>query len=389
MLGGRNLVKNAKGALLVIAEQYLPTVGGTATWFDEVYRHMGGKEIHIVTTKVAGALEHDIGHPNSVYRISLRRYLFLRPESLIIYLKLLARALHLAIINRVSAIHTGKVLPEGIVGWLIAKAMNIPLVIYAHGEEITTWRQPGKFKAMKFTYTHADRIIANSKFTRDELVSLGVKPDNIVLINPGVNIHRFRAGLATDDLRVGLGLQTEQKLIISVGRLTRRKGFDYVIRAIPRIVAQGIDVHHVVIGIGEDMEYLTTLTEELEVSDRCHLLGYVNQEDLPRWYNLGDVFAMPNREIGGDTEGFGMVFMEAAACGLATVAGIAGGTAAAVVDGLTGLRIDATSVEEVSGALVRLLKDDKLRGQLGENAMERAKKEFSWETVARKTIEMT
>jgi len=120
----------------------------------------------------------------------------------------------------------------------------------------------------------------------------------------------------------------------------------------------------------------------------CRIVA-INQEDSPRWYNMGDVFAMPNREIGGDTEGFGMVFMEAAACGLVTLAGIAGGTAAAVVDEVTGLRIDAASVDEVSDALIRLLKDDKLRGRLGENAMERAKQEFSWEVVAKKTIEMT
>jgi len=108
-----------KRALLVLAEQYLPTVGGTATWFDEVYRHMGGKNIHIVTTNVAGALEHDIKHPNSVYRISLRRYSFLRPESLGIYLKLLALAMHLAIVNRVRAYMLARYCLRGLLGgWL-------------------------------------------------------------------------------------------------------------------------------------------------------------------------------------------------------------------------------------------------------------------------------
>jgi len=82
----------------------------------------------------------------------------------------------------------------------------------------------------------------------------------------------------------------------------------------------------VLIGIGEDYDYLFDLARKHGVADRVHLLGHVSADDLPRWYNACDVFIMPNREINGDTEGFGMVFLEAAACGKPAIAGQAGGT---------------------------------------------------------------
>src|SRR5690606_26937298 len=122
------------------------------------------------------------------------------------------------------------------------------------------------------------------------------------------------------------------KLVLSVGRLSRRKGFDKVIQAFPALIHAGLDIQYVLIGIGEDYEYLFDLARKHDVADRVHLLGHVTAEDLPCWYNACDVFIMPNREINGDTEGFGMVFIEAAACGKPAIAGNAGGTGAAVVD---------------------------------------------------------
>ena len=103
--------------LLVITELYLPTKGGTAVWFDEVYRRLGGKEIHIVTADVPGAVEHDLHHPNTVHRVRLQRHWWLKPESLGMYAKLLWRAANVALTNKIDAVHTGRVLPEGLVGW--------------------------------------------------------------------------------------------------------------------------------------------------------------------------------------------------------------------------------------------------------------------------------
>lgn len=370
---------------LVITELFLPTKGGTAVWFDEVYRRLGGKEVHIVTADVPGADEYDKNHNNTVHRVGLKRYWWLKPESLAMYTKLFIKAASIALRHKIDAVHAGRVLPEGLVGLMVSRLFRKSLVIYAHGEEITTWRQSGKFRAMLFTYRRADKVIANSEFTRNELLNIGVAPENIVLISPGVDVHRFTPELPVDDLRSGIGISTDQKLILSVGRLSRRKGFDMVLRAMRDLLDQGMDIHYALIGIGEDRQYLQSLASELGVAAGVHFLGHVPADDLPRWYNACDLFAMPNREINGDTEGFGMVFLEAAACGKPAIAGMAGGTGSAIEHGTTGLRVDGSDLSAVVEALRTLLGDADYAEKVGATALERARSGFSWEAVAERT----
>jgi phosphatidylinositol alpha-1,6-mannosyltransferase len=369
---------------LVITELFLPTKGGTAVWFDELYRRLGDKGTHIVTADVPGAAEHDRDHPNRVHRVSLVRHRWLRPESLAMYARLLFRCMRLALAHRFDAVHAGRVLPEGLVGLLVARLFGCPLLVFAHGEEITTWRQPSKFRVMRFVYRQADVVVANSDFTSAELAKLGVRPERLAQVNPGVDVHRFRRGLPSDDLRGSLLARPEQRLILSVGRLNLRKGFDQVIRALPLLDRRGIDARYAIIGVGEARDRLLELASQIGVADRVHLLGHVSAEDLPRWYNAADVFAMPNRDIDGDTEGFGMVYIESAACGRPAVAGRAGGTGNAVIDGVTGLRVDGESVEAVAGALARILSDPAFAARLGEQGWRRATAEFSWESVAQR-----
>lgn len=247
---------------LVLTELFLPTKGGTAVWFDEVYRRLGGKEIHILTAQVPGAAEYDRDHPNSVHRLNLQRVGWLRPESLGMYLRFLVCALRLALTRRFDAIHAGRALPEGLVAWLVARLSLRPVVIYAHGEELTGWGRGNKYKAMCFALRHADRVIANSDFTRDTLIGMGVRPERIVLIHPGVDNERFRPGLPAGDLRARLGLGDSARLILSVGRLSRRKGFDTLIRSLPALRARGVDVHLAIVGIGEDADYLDGVARE-------------------------------------------------------------------------------------------------------------------------------
>lgn len=370
--------------VLVISELFLPTKGGTAVWFDEVYRRLGGRNIHILTARVPGGEAHDANHPNSIHRVNLSRHWWLRPESLAMYAGLLWRAFMITLRRPVATLHAGRVLPEGMVALLIGRLFGKPVVIYAHGEEITTWNTPLKQRVLRFVYRHADTVVANSRFTRDLLLVRGVAGERIRLIYPGVDTRRFRPGLEIGDLRRDIGAEGA-KLVLSVGRLTRRKGFDQVIQALPALLECGVDVHYALIGIGEDEDYLRRLAAEQGVSERVHLLGHVSPEDLPRWYNAADVFAMPNREIGGDTEGFGMVFIEAAACGTPAIAGQAGGTGSAVLDDETGLRIEGADLNQVIEALYRILGDEALARRLSRNALERVQREFAWEAVAEKT----
>ncbi|WP_022668851.1 glycosyltransferase family 4 protein [Desulfospira joergensenii] len=375
-------------SILVITELFLPTKGGTAVWFDKVYQLLGGKNIHIITAKVPGAENHDKNHKNTIHRIDLLRFSWLKPESLIMYLKLLWNSFQLGLKNRFQIVHAGRVLPEGFVGYCVAKLFNIPLIIYAHGEEITTWRQPVKLRVMTYTYRQADKIIANSEFTKQELLKIGVLESRIVILSPGVDVECFKPGVGIQDLEKIIGGSGNFKLLLSVGRLTRRKGFDHTIKALSNLKKMGLDVHYAIIGIGEDKFYLEQLAQDKKIVQNVHFLGHVSEEDLPKWYNAADLLVMPNREINGDTEGFGMVFLEANACGKPVIAGIAGGTGGAVIDGKTGFRIDGLSVEELTNCIYKILVNKDLSMKLGQYGLKRVRKNFSWQSIAEKTKEI-
>lgn len=367
----------------MITELFLPTKGGTAVMFDADCSRLGGKEVHIVTADVPGAAELDRTHPNTVHRLMLKRSPWLRPESLVIYLKLFFKSLGLALKHRFVVVLAGRALPEGIVAWAVARVTGCPVMIYAHGEELTGWGRGWKFKAMCFALRRADCVVSNSDFTRDTLVSLiGVVPDRIALAYPTVDVERHRPGLPHDDLRPSIGIGQTQPLILSVGRLQRRKGFDHVIRSLPGLVARGLDVHYALVGIGEDWDYLQGIATELGVLDRVHLLGPVSAEDLPRWYNACDLFAMPNRDIGGDTEGFGIVYLEAGACSKPAIAGQGGGTGSAVVDGVTGLRVDGASVAAVEAGIAEILSNPEVGHAMGVAARQRTVNHFTSEQRA-------
>ena len=373
--------------LLVLTELFLPTKGGTAVWAAEVYKRLGSKEIHVVTADVPGAAEVDAVHPNTIHRLNLKRVPWLRPESLAMYARFFFKSLWLALTHRFDALHAFRALPEGLVAWAVARLTFRPVVIYAHGEELTTWGRGGKYKAMRFALCHAHSVIANSEYTRDNLLDMGISPARITIIYPGVDVSVFRPGLDTSGLRESLGIGAQEKLVFSVGRLSRRKGFDQMIRAVAQLHADGIRLRYVIAGIGEDAEYLDDLIAEHNVQDIVHRIGALSEVDLPRWMNTCDVFAMPNREINGDNEGFGMVFIEAAACGKPSLAGKAGGTGSAVVDGETGVRVNGDSFEDVTASLRRILCEHTFTARLGLEGCARVAQEFSWEKVAQKTAQ--
>jgi len=375
-------------SLLVVTELFRPTNGGTAVWFDEVYRRLGDRTTHVITARVDGDGAVDAGHPNTVHRLDLQRHWWLRPESVVMYVKLTFSAVVLSLRHRFDAVHAGRVLPEGFAAWLAARLIRRPFVVYAHGEEITTWTQPGKYQAMCFVYRHADAVVVNSSFTAGEVARLGVPGERIVQIAPGVDTSRFRPALDGRRIRQRLGIDKEATLLLSVGRLSRRKGFDHTIRAVASLLREGVPMAYAIAGRGEDADYLAEIIEAEGVGDAVSLVGPVSDEELPLWYAAADVFVMANREINGDTEGFGIVYIEAAACGTPAIAGDAGGTDSAVVDGETGLVVDGTRVEKIAVAIRRLAEDKGYRLRLAKSACERAHKSFSWERVADDTLSL-
>lgn len=372
---------------LVITELFYPTKGGTAVWFDNVYRTIGNGATHIVTAMVDGSNDLDKYYPCAVHRLPLDRRWYYRPESLGMYVELGKTALSLAFRSKFHSIHAGRVLPEGLVALLVARLAGRPLLVYAHGEEITTWTQPWKARFLRFVYRKADAVIANSEFTAQLLDEIGVNHSRIHLIHPGVDLQACRPGLDATGLRQRYQLEGK-RVLLSVGRLSRRKGFDHVIKALPRILEQVPHAHYVIVGIGEDERYLRNLVRDLALDSHVTFAGAAGDDELPLWYNLCDCFIMPNRRVENDSEGFGMVFIEANACGKPVIAGIDGGTGSAVLDGVTGIRIDGEDIDAVAGAAVRLLSDPDYAQCLGRAGMERARSSFGWEHVAEKTVEV-
>lgn len=375
--------------LLVLTELFLPTKGGTAVWAAEVYKRLGGKEIHIVTADVPGAAAVDAVHSNTIHRLNLKRVNWMRPESLAMYVRFFFGSIWLALSHRFDAVHAFRALPEGLVAWAVARLTLRPVVIYAHGEELTTWGRGGKYKAMRFALRHADRVIANSEHTRNTLLGMGIEGVRIALIYPGVDVGVFRPGLDTRGLRERLGIDADAKIVFSVGRLSRRKGFDQMIPAVAQLRDEGQALHYVLAGIGEDADYLDNLIREYAVEDVVHRIGAVSEAELPRWMNACDVFAMPNREINGDNEGFGMVFIEAAACAKPSLAGLAGGTGSAVLQDVTGLRVEGNDLGAIVSGLRRLIAEPQLAARLGGNGLERVRQIHAWECVASSTRQLT
>jgi phosphatidylinositol alpha-1,6-mannosyltransferase len=324
-----------------------------------------------------------------VCRLKLKRYPFLKPESLLIYAKLFLDSAWLILRRRIRVLHAGKNLPEGFIARLLSRVFRVPYVVYAHGEEITVFqRNPKLAPRLPAIYRDAAAVIVNSAFTRRLVEDLGVDPARVVVISPGVNAGEFAPRPAAP-LRARLGLEGKT-VLLTVGRLQRRKGHDMVIAALPRILERFPDLVYVIAGEGEERESLERLALDRGVQRAVRFLGAVPQEDLPALYSLADIFIMANRAMpGGDVEGFGIVFLEAGAAEKPAIAGRSGGTADAVEDGVTGFLVDGESATEIAAAVERLAGDPALRSCMGECARRRVEREYSWEVITKRTRRLT
>jgi phosphatidylinositol alpha-1,6-mannosyltransferase len=222
-------------------------------------------------------------------------------------------------------------------------------------------------------------IIAASEYSAQEAVRAARCPLPGVVIPPGVDAERFRPIDADECMAVrrAFGLHEARPLVLGVSRLVPRKGFDVLIDAVAGLP----DVQLAIAGDGRDRERLEARASKRELGGRVRFLGRVPDGVLAPLVASADVFAMPCRDrwLGLEAEGFGIVFMEAAAAGVPVVAGRSGGSHEAVVDGTTGFVVDGRSAREVRRAVVRLVADPELRERMGNAARVRAIGEFSYD----------
>lgn len=281
-------------------------------------------------------------------------------------------------------LHAGRPLSEGFVAAL-ACPRNIPLVCYVHGEDISVARTSRQLTmATRWTLSRCTRLIANSTHTLNMLTDDWQVPlEKISLIHPGVDCEKFVAHGDRAGLRTQLGF-ADRKVVLTVGRLQRRKGQDTAIHAVRHLRERYPDLLWVFAGDGEDAEYLQGLVDELQVHHHVNLLGAIDDLQLAQLYQAADLFVLPNRTEGRDMEGFGMVLLEAQASGLPVIAGASGGTGDAVSDGKTGYVVDCSRPQQPDVLVQRvadLLDSPELRTRMGQAGIEWSG-EFDWRGVA-------
>jgi phosphatidylinositol alpha-1,6-mannosyltransferase len=276
------------------------------------------------------------------------------------------------------------IIDDGHLAVWLKRWLRLPFLVYAHGNEILRVLQ-GIWPVQKANLQAADRIVANSRYTAGLLEQAGVDPLRIRVIHPGCDAERFRPLRVDPALRERLlGHRAGGRVILTVGHLVERKGHDMVIQALPRLSRLVPEAVYLIVGDGPCRGTLDRLARAAGVRDRVIFAGRVDDKDLPALYALSDVFVMPSRVRPAecDVEGFGLVFLEANACGKPVVGGRTGGIPEAIVDGETGFLVDPASPSDIAERLLAILTDRHRAATMGHRGRSRVQAEFSWAGTA-------
>jgi phosphatidylinositol alpha-1,6-mannosyltransferase len=273
-------------------------------------------------------------------------------------------------------------LPLGLLG----PRLERPYGIVVHGAEVTVpARLPGSRQLLARVLRGATQVIAAGRYPGAEATRAAGRALPLTVVPPGVDAARFRPldAATRRNVRERLGLAVDGPLVVGTSRLVPRKGFDVLIEAAARLAVAYPGLQLAIAGAGRDRRRLERLVARRQAPVR--FLGRVPDDELADLYACADVFAMVcrNRWGGLEQEGFGIVFLEAAACGVPQIAGRSGGADEAVVDGETGLIVSRPDQpDEVARVLARLLDAPDLRARLGNAARQRAEAEFSYDGLA-------
>lgn len=335
---------------LLVTNDFPPKHGGIQSYLYELWRRLPPADTTVLTTPFPGAAAWDA---QQEFRIERTRERVLLPtRSTVRRIDALAREVG------ADVIFLDPMLPLGLVGPRLRAA---PYVIVAHGGEVTGYsRTPGSRQLARRVMRGAAAVVAAGNYPAQAARRAAGRPVAGVVIPPGVDPERFHpVGLdARSETRRRFGLDPAQPLVLGVSRLVPRKGFDVLIAAVSGLAG----VQLAIAGAGRDRRRL-----ERRACGGVKFLGRVDDADLPALYACADVFAMCCRDrwFGLEAEGFGIVFLEAAACGVPSVAGLSGGSHEAVADGDTGHVVAPRDVGAVRSAIARLVTDRELRDRMG------------------------
>ena len=358
---------------LLVTNDFPPKVGGIQNYLWELWRRLPPEDVVVHTTPYDGADAFDAAQPFTVTR-SREPWLLPGPH-------LVSRVRRLAHSHDVDLVVIDPALPAGLVG----PRLDLPYAVIVHGAEVAVpARLPGTRRLLGRVLDGAAGVIAAGGYAARECERALGRPVPTFLIPPGVDIDRFKPQSAAErvETRRRLGLQAEAPTVVSVSRLVPRKGMDTLVRSAALLAGVREDLQVVIAGRGRDRRRLTRLAASVGAPVR--LPGRLSDDDLISLYGCADVFAMlcRTRWRGLEQEGFGIVFLEAAAAGVPQVAGRSGGAHEAVADGETGIVLDPATPQSAAEAIGALLDDPERRKEMGDASRRRAESGFSYDVLA-------
>jgi phosphatidylinositol alpha-1,6-mannosyltransferase len=358
---------------LFVTNDFPPKLGGIESYLTNLCLGFDPKDITVVAPTRPGWEDADQDLPYKVIRL---------PGT---YLRATRRT-YTGLVDAVQsrkpkAVHFLAALPLGRLGPRLAAQTGVGWSVVAHGtgEILLPARVPLARRALRNVLVSADVVFPVSEFTRAEVERITRKKARTHLLPPSVDTDRFSLDVSGFAVRERHGLGSSF-VVTFVSRLVKRKGADVLIRAVAGM--QGTAA--LIVGAGPEAASLQRLARESEAADRVVFAGMVTDEQLPSYYAAADVFCMPctNRYGGLDTEGFGVVYLEAQATGLPCVAGDCGGSAEAVQDGITGIVIEDPTPKTLGEVLVELRRDPARCAQLGGAGRSRMEREFAPAVIA-------
>jgi phosphatidylinositol alpha-1,6-mannosyltransferase len=358
---------------LVVTNDFPPRVGGIQRTLESLCRELPAEHVSVVAPSCEGSEAFDDAVPFPVRR-ERRRFVWPSPG--------VARRLEAEIARSgAEVVLFGDAFPLALLGSRLA-SRGTPYVVLAHGFDYWLSTVPIAHAVMKRMTGPAARVAGCSEFISRRVRTAVPRVVPVSVLHPGADVERFRPDLPTADIRERHGLG-DRPLIVCVSRLVPRKGQDVLIRAMRAIQRRVPEARLLIVGSGPYEATLRGLAEHAPTRS-VTFVGEVPEQDLPRYYAVGDVFAMPcrTRLAGLEVEGWGNVFIEAAACARPVVVGDSGGSREALVHGETGLLVDGAEVGGVADAVATLLEDPAYARRLGKAGRARVEREHTWARVA-------
>ncbi len=359
--------------VLVVTNDFPPRFGGVQQYVWNLVRHLPHERVAVLAPNWPGWRQHDEAQSFPVHRWPSS---FVWPSS-----DLTRRVRSLFRVHRADVVLFGHGFPLPLIGPDLV-SRGIPYVVLTHGVEVWVSRVPAMSAALRVGLRHARAVTTISRYTARAVRTTVPSHVPLSVLYPGVDVDRFSPTVDGTSVRERLGLGN-RPVVLCVSRLVPRKGQDILIRSMEFVRNLVPDVILVLAGGGP---YRPKLDAEAARAPAGSVVfaGEISDEDAPRYYAAADVFAMPCRSRWGglEVEGFGIVFLEAAATGKAVAAGRSGGADEAVVDEETGLLVEGREPKAVALAIARLLTDRETTDRMGAAGRARAENEFAWPIIA-------